>query len=138
VQDVVHLGAGAVVVAHRVGDGRDVQAARPAVGGGQRPGALAARARHRRRLAEAADQVTSGGGGRHGAVLRGGVGTADIVAPAGGRGTLFQDGPAVQGRTAIALLPLLAALSGCRPSPPPAPPTPPAPVGERFDPADTG
>jgi hypothetical protein len=44
----------------------------------------------------------------------------------------------VPGRTAIALLPLLAALSGCRPSPPPVPPPPPAPVGERFDPADSG
>src|SRR5437762_2041027 len=36
------------------------------------------------------------------------------------------------------LLPLLAALSGCRPSPASVPPHPPARIGERFDPADTG
>src|SRR5262249_55553723 len=64
-QDVVNLGAFAVVVLHRILDEGDVKVAHRRVGGGQRPRALPARAGDRGRVLEATDEVAPGGGRRH-------------------------------------------------------------------------
>src|SRR5262249_58062138 len=79
-EDVVHLGAFAVVVLHRVGDVGDVQVAGRRVGARQRPGALAARARDSGGVRQAADEIAFAGGRRgHGIAPESGARAGPIL-----------------------------------------------------------